>query len=72
MLLPQPEIINALVWTLLHSVWQFALIALLMSFLLKRYADGGPEKRYFIAYCKSFHGFFDRRWYFFIYILQSI
>lgn len=49
MLLPQPEIINALVWTLLHSVWQFALIALLMSFLLKRYADGGPEKRYYIG-----------------------
>ncbi|MBK8055894.1 MAG: M56 family metallopeptidase [Saprospiraceae bacterium] len=58
MLLPQPEIINALVWTLLHSVWQFALIALLMSFLLKRYETGGPEKRYFIALVSLLVAFF--------------
>ena len=58
MLLPQPEIINALVRTLLHSVWQFALIALLMSFLLKRYAASGPEKRYFIALSSLLMAFF--------------
>jgi beta-lactamase regulating signal transducer with metallopeptidase domain len=41
--------VNALVWSIIHSIWQFSLIALIMSLLLKRYQNHTSNLRYLIA-----------------------
>jgi beta-lactamase regulating signal transducer with metallopeptidase domain len=46
---PDQHLINAFVWTLIHSLWQFGLIALLMSVLLKLYQNSAPAIKYNIA-----------------------
>lgn len=46
---PSADVTNALVWTMMHSIWQFLVIAIIMSVLLKRYAADSAAKRYNIA-----------------------
>ena len=41
--------VNALVWSIIHSIWQFSLVALIMSLLLKRYQNHTANLRYLIA-----------------------
>ena len=41
--------VNALVWSIIHSIWQFSLIALIMSLLIKRYQNHTANLRYLIA-----------------------
>ncbi len=41
--------IEALVWTIIHSLWQFTLIATVMSVLLKLYQSEKSEKRYYMV-----------------------
>lgn len=43
------NVVSALIWTMLHSFWQFTLIALVMSILLKMYQDHKSPIRYFIS-----------------------
>jgi beta-lactamase regulating signal transducer with metallopeptidase domain len=43
------DIANAIAWTILHSLWQASLIALIMSFLIKRYGSRSSTIRYKIA-----------------------
>ena len=43
------QVISSLVWTLIHSVWQFGVIALLMSILLKMYQKQKSTLKYYIA-----------------------
>ncbi len=42
-------IISALVWTLIHSIWQFSVISLAMSVMLKLYQKEKSSKKYQIA-----------------------
>lgn len=39
-------IARALAWTVIHSLWQLALVAALLFALLRRLADAAPEARY--------------------------
>lgn len=41
--------INALVWTIIHSLWQFTLIGVIMSVFLKLYQNHRANIRYLIA-----------------------
>ncbi|MBP9198124.1 MAG: M56 family metallopeptidase, partial [Saprospiraceae bacterium] len=41
--------INALVWTIIHSLWQFTLIGVIMSVFLKLYQNHRADIRYLIA-----------------------
>lgn len=41
--------VNALVWSIIHSIWQFSLVALIMSLLLKRFQNHTANLRYLIA-----------------------
>lgn len=43
------KLITALVQTMVHSLWQFSVIALVMSFLLHYYRDASAARRYNIA-----------------------
>jgi beta-lactamase regulating signal transducer with metallopeptidase domain len=45
---------EALVWTILHSIWQFVVIALGMSFLLKMYQNHKSSVRYYISLTSMF------------------
>lgn len=45
---------EALVWTILHSMWQFVIIALGMSFLLKMYQNHKSSVRYYISLVSMF------------------
>jgi beta-lactamase regulating signal transducer with metallopeptidase domain len=41
--------IHALVWTIIHSIWQFTIIGVIMSVLLKWYQDHTSNTKYIIA-----------------------
>lgn len=45
----QDHFVHALVWTIIHSLWQFSLMAICMSLLMKVYQHQKAEKRYVIA-----------------------
>ncbi|MBK9735370.1 MAG: M56 family metallopeptidase [Saprospiraceae bacterium] len=47
--IPADHHVQALVWMIIHSIWQFGSIALAMSFLLKKYQNHRASIRYNIA-----------------------
>ena len=46
---PDDQVINALVWTIIHSIWQFTAIALIMAVLLRVFQKQASDKKYLIA-----------------------
>lgn len=45
----QPEIIHALSWTILHSLWQVSLIAIILSFVLRMCKNKDAILKYYIS-----------------------
>jgi len=51
------HLITSLVWTLIHSLWQFTIVGLCMSFLLKIFEHKKPFIKYYISLGSLFLSF---------------